>query len=478
MSISRLIAKNFLILLITRGILICISLIVISKTSHYLGVEKFGEYNLVFTYLAFFTLFTDLGMSTIVIREMSVNREKAGVILFNYILIRTILIAIAVSSLFLSIPFITYPDSTKKLIMLASLGPVLGILTPYETAFHVSLKFKYSSMITILIRILSASLILLLIFFGASVKELIIVSLIENITNSILAFYFGKRLIKAVFNVDFSVCRFIIKNSWPLAISTITLMIYLRLDQLLIAHFSGNIAVGYYTASFKLTEQLNLIPVYTAAVLFPMLSHIRGDSLDRFVRISNLSFKYMAMLGVFLGVLLSTFSVTLIILIYGMEFLPAQSPFTWLVWAQMLRFPNIILGMLINIMNRQKTGMFNSIFCAFISIGMNIYLIPLFGMTGAAITSFLSELTMFFLAVRVVKQDLTDFNLSPLFSFLAAGMSGWLVINSTGNRLPVIFILFPLIYFGIVMMLKGFDREDYRIFKEFVMLKRKAVYVS
>ena len=255
LSLSRLIAKNFLTLLITRGILICISLIVISKTSHYLGVEKFGEYNLVFTYLSFFTMFTDLGMSTIVIREMSANRERAGVILFNYILIRTILIAIAVSSLLLSIPFITYPDSTKKLIMLASIGPILSILTPYETVFHVSLKFKYSSIITILIRILSASLILLLIFLGAAVKELVIVSLIENITNSILAFYFGKRLIKAVFNVDFSVCRFIIKNSWPLAISTIPLMIYLRLDQLLIAHFSGNIAVGYYTASFKLTEQ-------------------------------------------------------------------------------------------------------------------------------------------------------------------------------------------------------------------------------
>ncbi|MBI3599653.1 MAG: flippase [Nitrospinae bacterium] len=477
MSVSRLVAKNFLILLITRGIVICISLIVISKTSHYLGVEKFGEYNLVFTYLAFFTLFTDLGMSTIVIREMSANREKAGVILFNYILIRTILIAISISSLLLSIPFISYPDSTKKLIMLASLGPILGILTPYETAFHVSLKFKYS-IITILIRILSASLILLLIFFGAAVKELVIVSLIENITNSILAFYFGKRLIKAVFNVDFSICRFIIKNSWPLAISTITLMIYLRLDQLLIAHFSGNIAVGYYTASFKLTEQLNLIPVYTAMVLFPLLSQIRGDSLDRFIRISNLSFKYMAMLGILLGVILSTLSATLIILIYGKEFLPAQSPFKWLLWAQMLRFPNIILGMLINIMNRQKIGMLNGIFCAIISIGMNIYLIPLFGMTGAAITSFLSELTMFFLAVRVVKQDLTDFTLSPLFGFLAAGISGWLVISSMGNRLSVIFILFPLIYFGIVMLLKGFDREDYRIFKEFVMLKRKAVYVS
>jgi len=105
LSLSRLAAKNIFLLLITRGVIVCISIIVIAKTSRYLGVGGFGEYNLVFTYLGFFTLLTDLGMSTIVIREMSANREKAGSILFNYILLRTILIAIAITSLFLSIIF-------------------------------------------------------------------------------------------------------------------------------------------------------------------------------------------------------------------------------------------------------------------------------------------------------------------------------------------------------------------------------------
>ena len=476
MSLSRLAAKNIFLLLITRGIIVCISIIVIAKTSRYLGVEGFGEYNLVFTYLGFFTLLTDLGMSTIVIREMSANREKAGSILFNYILLRTILIAIAITSLFLSISFLTYPDSTKKLIMLASIAPIAGILTPFELTFHVTQKFKYSSFITIFIRVISATLILLLVFLKARVEWLISINILENIINSAMAFYFGRRLIKAVPKIDFSLCRYIIAKSWPLAVSTIALMIYIRLDQLLIAYFKGNIGVGYYTASLKLIEQFNMIPVFTATVIFPLLSQLRSHAIDRFVRISNLTFKYMAMMAVFLGVILSSLSDTLIIFMYGRDFLPAQSSFIWLTWAQMFRFPNIILGMLINIIDRQKSGMVNSIFCAVLSVSMNLYFIPIFGVSGAAFTALFSDFIMFFLAIRIVKKDFPELNLFPILGFLIAGAAGWFFIDRISGGLITGLLVFPLIYFGVILLFKGFNKDDFHLFREIVLSKKGTVY--
>ena len=472
MSLSRLAAKNIFLLLITRGIIVCISIIVIAKTSRYLGVEGFGEYNLVFTYLGFFTLLTDLGMSTIVIREMSANREKAGSILFNYILLRTILIAIAITSLFLSISFLTYPDSTKKLIMLASIAPIAGILTPFELTFHITQKFKYSSFITIFIRVVSAILILLLVFFKARVEWLISVSILDNIINSILAFYLGKKLVKIIPRIDFSLCRFIIVKSWPLAVSTITWMIYTRIDHLLIAHFKGNIGVGYYTASLKLIEQFIMLPVFIVTVIFPLLSQLRSHAIDRFVRISNLTFKYMAMTAVFLGVILSSLSDTLIIFIYGRDFLPAQNPFIWLTWAQMFRFPNIILEMLININDRQKSGMLNSILCTLVSFSVNMYLIPRLGVSGAAFTAFFSGLIMFFLSVRIVKKDFPELNLSPILGFLIAGTSGWFFIDRISGGLITGLLVFPLIYFGVILLFKGFNKDDFHLFKEIVIFKK------
>jgi len=107
-----------------------------------------------------------------------------------------------------------------------------------------------------------------------------------------------------------------------------------------------------------------------------------------------------------------------------------------------------------------------------VSFSVNMYLIPRLGVSGAAFTAFFSGLIMFFLSVRIVKKDFPELNLSPILGFLIAGTSGWFFIDRISGGLITGLLVFPLIYFGVILLFKGFNKDDFHLFKEIVIFKK------
>jgi len=78
MSIARVLARNSLFIfvgeIISRLAGFFVNLILI----RYLGSGEFGKYSLVYAFLSFFQIFTNIGIDSVIVRELSRNPQRGA----------------------------------------------------------------------------------------------------------------------------------------------------------------------------------------------------------------------------------------------------------------------------------------------------------------------------------------------------------------------------------------------------------------
>ena len=172
MSTVQRVAKNTGVVIAGDLIFRMISLFVIIYLARYLGTVGFGKYNFVFAYLSFFGIITDLGLQTILVREMSRDASITPKLIGNAFIIRLILTIFAVVLSMIVITLMSYPaDTTSYIYMAAFTLFFISFSDFYATIFQANLRMEYKIIARLVFRILSAVLILWIIFFPKSSSD-------------------------------------------------------------------------------------------------------------------------------------------------------------------------------------------------------------------------------------------------------------------------------------------------------------------
>ena len=77
---------------------------------------------------------------------------------------------------------------------------------------------------------------------------------------------------------------------FPVALSTLAVGIYHRIDQVMLHKMVNDQVLGNYVAAVRLTELINVLPTVVMGSLFPILAQSAGDE-DRFQQYLRLSFR-------------------------------------------------------------------------------------------------------------------------------------------------------------------------------------------
>ena len=162
MDTVRRVAKNTGVILVGKIINGSIGLVTVIFLARYLGPGSFGIYSFIFAYLGFFVIITDLGISLILIREISRDRAKGDRFIGNAIIIKIILSLFAFGLACLIISFLHYPFNTKLLIYIASLSFLLSFRSLYGLIFQVNLRMEYPLLVSIATNLLRLVLFLYL----------------------------------------------------------------------------------------------------------------------------------------------------------------------------------------------------------------------------------------------------------------------------------------------------------------------------
>jgi len=472
------IATNTAWVIVTHILNMALGVLAVMYLARYLGTEGFGKYSFIFAYLSFFTVLSDFGTGAILVREASRDAEAARKLLGNSIIMRLLFPLLTIALAYLIILPLKSSAEMRSLVLVASLGFLFSFSAVYKVIFQVSLKMAYPNLLDTAGNVIKLALFLLVILKGGTLFDFILVSAVYVLPAVVALMYFSDKIITPRFDIDFALWKRLLKESWPLALSGVFILIYLRVDTVMLSLMKGDEAVGYYSAAYRLTELFTVIPMAFSLSLLPLMSRFFGSENERAKTYYQQGMKYMMLLALPLATGIMMLSSKIIPPIYGRQFTLAIPALSVLAWAEALIFMNIILANALVAVRKQWVVICNTSIGMVLNIILNFIFIPSFGFVGAASTTVATELTTFLLGVYMMSKYQFPANISKLFVKVAFACSlmGFYIFFFNGLTIALLIITAAVIFIAAAFALKIMNKEDIRLMQSILRnsMKMKA----
>lgn len=209
-----------------------------------------------------------------------------------------------------------------------------------------------------------------------------------------------------------------------------------RLEIIIVAYFMASAAVGYYNIAMGLSDRVKMVPKSFSYILFAEVS--KSDKESGYLLASKVVRNSLWFMLPFVGILI-LFSKYLILVLYGREFLPANVSFSILLGSTLLSAVTFPLGSLFLGQGLPRLYLFAAALSFLTTIGLDICLIPLFGITGAAIANISGLSAMACIYIHAYKKNPTN-TLKSLFMIRKDDWQYFVgVLSKTRNRLSLKF---------------------------------------
>jgi len=476
MSTVKKIATNTLFLIAGKIIGILLQMVIVALIARYLGTAGYGKYAFAFAFLSFFQVLSSLGFNSILVREISRDKSIASSLIGHGIVIRFFLSIVSFSLAIAIISLLKIPQDTTSAVYILSLILLFSAFQTPEIIFQVYLELKYSVLINLGNKLLTLGLVIFAVSKEKNLNFFIWIAVATNLLLVLGVLIFSRKFVRLKFSFKSKTLKWIVKESWPMALSAIFITVYFKIDIIMLSLMKGDDAVGYYSAAYAIMGNLIFISGAYATSIFPIISSYFKSSPDSLAKIFKRSFKYLSTLA--LPIVLGGFILAkeIILLIFGEEYLPSVRAFQILIFAVGIIFISQLVSSYITAINKQIINMWLTLINVFLNIFLNFLLIPLWSFIGASIATVATEgtgcLLAFLYTIKYLKiPALSKSNLQSIRLLISAGiMVGVLYLLSSVHVIPRIFIG-GISYVAGLFLFRWFDQTDMEMFKQVIKLK-------
>ena len=365
------------------------SLLVGIFVARYLGPEQYGLMSYVISYVALFQVLANFGLDQIEIREESkVPAERDKIIGTSFVLkitlaILTILLVSITSWIFEADSF------TKWMILLYSSSMIMNCFCVIRNYFTALVWNEYIVKTEITRTFVGAGFKIALLFLNASLVWFIAALLLDTIliASGYLVAYSKKIDSVNKWCFDKTLAKYLITQAFPLLLSGAAIIVYQKIDQIMIGNMIDKEAVGFYAVAGKFVEICLYIPTILSQTITPILVKAHQVNTDEYCKKSQTFMNVTIWCTILMCICLSLISSPLIRFTFGAQYIPS------IVLLQIMVFKVIgythaqITGTMIIVENKQTLVVLRNLIGCVVVIGLNVILIPLYGAKGAAISS-------------------------------------------------------------------------------------------
>ena len=388
----RKIMGNMSWLIVDRIVRMGLGLFVGVWVARYLGPVQFGSYNFALAFVALFGTLTTLGLEGLVVREVLHNAQDTHEILGTTLALRAGGGLLAVVLSIATLLFIEPHD--KRALLLVSILSVTLVFLPFDT-IDSFFQSQVQSKITVWAKnssfLLFAVVRVSLIYAKAPLWSFA-VSYVGEIGLGAVGLVIGYRLSGGeMFAWQVSKKRAVqlLKQSWPVIFSGMAIMVYMRLDMVMLKMMKGDYAVGLYSAATRISEVWYFIPMAIVSSVSPAIMNVK-DNEDLFYGRLRKLFSLMTMTACIIGSIVALSSHAIVRILYSTSYSGAAPLLAVHVWASVFVFLGVAQAPFDYSKNLLKLGLYRTLAGAVLNVLMNLYLIPRYSAMGAAIATVVS----------------------------------------------------------------------------------------
>lgn len=381
-------------LIFDKTIRIFLGLFIGAWLARYLGPAQYGELAYALAYIAIFQAITTLGMDGIIVRDISQNKQCGPQILGTCFLLRLTVGIICWLIAIASMGYINgWSDRSVWIIALAGGSLVFQAADTIDLWFQSQSRSRYTVSAKISAHLIASGLKIILIVNEAPLITFAAAITLEALLVSLgLFFVYRKHPVNDNWKLVWSQAKSLVKESWPLMLSGLSVMIYMRIDQIIIKEILDLTALGMYAAILPIALATNFIPILINTSILPSLSRIAGNiDKTQYYKILVYIFRLYFFTALLLATLIYLFAKEIVFLLYGNQFNGAEnilkiyafaSCFTWLGVAHSLW-----------IINERKSSvrLYGTLSSALICISANYFYIEKYGVVFAAYTAIATQ---------------------------------------------------------------------------------------
>ena len=383
-----------------------LQLIIGSISARYLGPSNYGLLNYSSSIIAFFSIVCRLGLDGVIINEMTLKPEKRG----NYLgsaLVMRLLTSLASFFLILAIVRILEPANTALHVITALQG-VAVILQTYEVFtywFQLNLKMKFVSISTMAAQTAVGVWRITLLATRASVYYFALSSSIQYLVcGVIVAFFFWRERSGLKLRYSKQDASELIRNSYHFIISGLAVTFYSQIDRIMIGKILSAEAVGFYSAAAAIAVMWEFVPNALINSTRPVILSLRKDHYEQYLRRFQELLMVVTFLSVLVSLIVSIFGKLAILILYGEKYLPAVKSLCILVWSTGFAMIGTTRGIWIVAEGYNQYTKYYILIGAGVNLVLNLLFIPIWGITGAAFTTLISQITVAFISPLFFKK--------------------------------------------------------------------------
>jgi len=379
--------------LMTEKILrMAVGLFVGIYVARYLGPERFGILSYAISVVALFSALSSLGLNGILVRELVNFPKKRDEFLGTAFILKLAGSGLVLILLSITLYFMGDDIQSNLMIFIIAAGLIFQSFNVIQFYFEAKVlaKFIAVSQITSLVLVSVAKLIFIL--MGLSLIYFALAVLIESLILAIglSVVYFKQKL--NIFNWQFSfkAASALLRDSWPLILSGITISLYMRIDQVMIKHMLNNEAVGQYAAAVKLSEAWYFIPMIITSSLFPAILNAKKVSQELYYKRLQKLYDMMVWMAICIALPMTFFSNWLINLLYGTQYAQAAGVLMIYIWSGVFVAIGLVRSKYFLTENIQLFQAYYLAAGAITNIILNFFWIRLYGIYGAALSTLIT----------------------------------------------------------------------------------------
>lgn len=363
------------------------ALLVAILVARYLGPKQYGLMNYIISYVTIFNILSEFGMSNIEIRELSAHPENKERILGTCFRLR--LVFASVTYLVIAITLILFRTDiyTSAMILVYGLSLFPNVFLIIRNYFTSIVKNEYIVKSEIIRTFIGALIKVVLVFSQCSLSWFIIATAFDFfLVGSGYVFSYRKIIGSPLtWKYDKSLIPYILKESFPLVLSGAAVVIYQRIDQVMIGNMIDKESVAYFATAGKFTDLVLFLPMILTQTVVPLLINAQIKSTnERYEELKRQFVSIIIWISVFMSIFLSIISYYLIAFTYGEQYLPAVPVLQILAFKTIGMALSSSSGQIIIMEHIQKWSAIRNIIACFVCIGLNYILIPKYGIIGSS----------------------------------------------------------------------------------------------
>ena len=386
-------AKNAGWLIFGKIIQMIISFFVSIITARYLGPSNYGIINYAGAYIAFFTSLCTLGINAIIVKEFVDHPDEQGAAIGTTLVLR--FISSFLSSLMI-IGIVAVIDKGEPITLLVTALCSLQLIFHIMDTFNYWFQSRYESNKTAIATLIAYGVTsiykIVLLIQQKGVEWFAFASSVDFICLGLLLYVSYKKIGGPRLSYSGKKAKELLSRSYHYILSGMMVAIYGHTDKLMLKHMLDDTSVGYYALALSLNVVWVFILEAIIDSIFPTIMRLHNEDYSAYERKNRQLYAIVIYISLFVAICFFVFGRIAIHILYGEEYLPAAEPLKIITWYTIFSYLGASRNAWVVCENKQKYLKYMYFSAAIINVILNLLFIPIWGASGAALASLITQI--------------------------------------------------------------------------------------